>query len=112
LPRAEWNLWPGTSKLIRYGPIPALLIRTPNPDSTLRIFVALCTHFDCIVGYRQTENRICCACHGGIYDVDGAVLSGPPPRPLQRFHFRLKRSELWIALDEENLEKALQQADA
>ena len=63
---AEWDLRPGTSKLLRYGSIPTLLIRTPEPDAALRVFVATCTHFDCIVGYRQEDNRVSCACHGGI----------------------------------------------
>jgi cytochrome b6-f complex iron-sulfur subunit len=107
LSHAQWDLPPGTSKMVRYGPIPALLIRTPEPDAALRVFVATCTHFDCIVGYRGQENQISCACHGGIYDVDGTVLGGPPPRPLRPFHFRLKQGDLWIALEEENLEKAL-----
>ena len=110
LPCAEWDLRPGTSKLFRYGSIPALLIRTPEPDAALRVFVATCTHFDCIVGYRGDENRISCACHGGVYDVDGAVLAGPPPRPLRPFHFRLVQNDLCIALEEENLENALRQA--
>jgi cytochrome b6-f complex iron-sulfur subunit len=109
LPRAEWDLPPGTSKFFRYGPIPALLIRTPEPESVLRVFVATCTHFDCIVGYRPVENCISCACHGGVYDMDGAVLAGPPPRPLRQFHFRLKQDDLWIALEEENLENVPRQ---
>jgi cytochrome b6-f complex iron-sulfur subunit len=109
---AEWDLRPGQSKLIRYGSIPALLLRTAAPQSVLRVFVATCTHFDCIVGYRGKENHISCACHGGFYDVDGTVLGGPPPRPLRAFYFRPWRGDLWIALEEENLEKALRQAGA
>jgi succinate dehydrogenase / fumarate reductase, iron-sulfur subunit len=112
LPRDEWELRPGTSKLFRYGPIPALLIRTPAPEAATRIFVATCTHFDCIVGYRPEENHISCACHGGIYDLEGAVVSGPPPRPLRPLYFRVKQGDLWIALEEEDLEKALRQAEA
>jgi len=28
---------------------------------------------------------IWCACHNGRFDLDGRVLSGPPPRPLAAF---------------------------
>jgi Rieske Fe-S protein len=28
------------------------------------------------------DSLILCACHDGKYDLDGRVLSGPPPRPL------------------------------
>jgi len=112
IPRSQCELAPGTSKMVMYGRIPALVIRTPPPQGELRIFVATCTHFDCIVGYRSEENRIFCACHGGFYDVEGNVTAGPPPRPLRAFHFAQRDDKLWIALEKENLEKALRQSDA
>ncbi len=101
---ADYQLPPGKSKMIMYGHIPVLIIRTPEDD--LRVFVAICTHFDCTVGYREEENRIFCACHEGYYDVDGRVLSGPPPAPLRQFHFKFQDHKLVIALEKENLEKA------
>ncbi len=110
IPEAESNLPPGKSKLIMYGRLPALLIRTP--EGALRAFVATCTHFDCIVGYREKENRIFCACHEGFYDVEGNVTAGPPPRPLRRFHCQVRDGKLFIALEKENLEKALRPTDA
>jgi Rieske Fe-S protein len=110
IPQAEADLPPGKSKLIMYGRLPALLIKTP--EGTLRAFVATCTHFDCIVGYRESENRIFCACHEGFYDVEGNVTAGPPPRPLRRFHSQVQDGKLFIALEKENLEKALRTTDA
>lgn len=110
IPQAETDLTPGKSKLIMYGRIPALLIRTP--EGVLRAFVATCTHFDCIVGYREGENRIFCACHEGFYDVEGNVTAGPPPRPLRPFHCQVQDGKLFIALEKENLEKALRTTDA
>jgi nitrite reductase/ring-hydroxylating ferredoxin subunit len=112
VPPEQCELAPGTSKLIMYGRIPALVVRTAPPQSELRVFVATCTHFDCIVGYRPEENRIFCACHGGFYDVDGNVTAGPPPRPLRPFHFQLRDGKLWIALEKEDLEQALRQAES
>jgi cytochrome b6-f complex iron-sulfur subunit len=34
------------------------------------------------VQYVAADQLILCACHNGKYDLDGRVLSGPPPRPL------------------------------
>ena len=34
--------------------------------------------------YKQDESIIWCACHNGRFDLDGRVLSGPPPRALAR----------------------------
>ncbi|NUQ65915.1 MAG: Rieske 2Fe-2S domain-containing protein, partial [Pirellulales bacterium] len=112
LPQSQYELAPGTSKLVMYGRIPALVVRTPLPQGELRILVATCTHFDCIVGYQPGENRIFCACHEGLYDVDGNVVSGPPPRPLRPFHFQVREGKLLIALEKENLEKAIREAEA
>ena len=103
---ADHDLPPGSSKIIMYGRIPALLFKTPEPDSTLKAFVATCTHFDCTVGYRPDKNCIFCACHEGCYDTDGRVVSGPPPRPLRQFHLRLRDDKLILALEQDDLERA------
>ncbi len=104
--KADYDLPPGKSKLIRYGRIPVLLIRTPEPQSELKAFVATCTHFDCTVGYQEDKNRIFCACHEGYYDTDGNVIAGPPPEPLRPVHYKFHEGTLLIALEKENLERA------
>ncbi len=109
---ADYRLSPGTGKLIRYGRIPALLIQPPDPQQPLRVFVATCTHFDCTVSYRPEGDTIFCACHDGVYAADGQVISGPPPRPLRRFFTRKLGDRLVIALEQENLEKAIAEPDA
>lgn len=44
-----------------------------------------CTHLGCTVPWREDEDRFNCPCHGGIYNKQGEVLAGPPPRPLDIF---------------------------
>jgi cytochrome b6-f complex iron-sulfur subunit len=105
LGRADYELPPGKGKMVLYGHIPALLLQ-PADGSPLRAFVATCTHLNCTVSYQPEKNRIFCACHNGIYDTRGQVLSGPPPRPLREFYTMLKRGKLILALEKANLEKA------
>ena len=104
LDRADYDLPPGKARLLMYGPIPVLLLRTPRPESALRIFVAICTHLNCTVGYREDRNLS--ACHEGYYDTAGQVTAGPPPQPLRQFFSKYKEGKLIIALEKENLEKA------
>lgn len=52
-------------------------------------FSAQCTHLGCNVRWRKDESRFACPCHQGYYDTDGAVISGPPPRPLDRLETRV-----------------------
>ncbi len=41
-----------------------------------------CTHLGCTV--TVTPKNIVCPCHGSQFALDGAVLTGPADRPLQR----------------------------
>ena len=46
-----------------------------------------CTHQQC--AYEPTDDaRFSCLCHHAFFDLDGKVLSGPPPRPLDQFAVR------------------------
>ena len=51
----------------------------------LRALDAKCTHEGCTVQFVPADGLLWCACHNGKFDLDGRVLSGPPPRPLGRW---------------------------
>ena len=102
---ADFELPPGKAKMLLYGRIPVLLVRTPAPDGELQVFVATCTHLNCTVSYREDRACIFCACHEGSFDLQGRVLSGPPPQPLRQFYRKFRDGRLVIALEQENLEK-------
>jgi cytochrome b6-f complex iron-sulfur subunit len=74
--------------IFKFGSKPGLLVR--SPDGELRAFNAICTHLNCTVQYRPDTSQIWCACHNGMYDLGGNVVSGPPPRPLESFAVNLR----------------------
>lgn len=45
----------------------------------------ICTHLGCRVRWVRAQRQFFCPCHAGVYDEDGNVVSGPPPRPLDRY---------------------------
>ncbi len=59
-------------------------------------FNASCTHLGCIVKWDRELDRFRCACHGGVFDRDGRVLAGPPPRPLDRYRFKVDSGRLLV----------------
>src|ERR1041384_7576704 len=62
---------------------PCILIRTAADN--LVAYSQKCTHLSCAVYYEKEQNHLACPCHQGFFAVaDGAVLQGPPQRPLPR----------------------------
>jgi len=48
-------------------------------------FLALsrkCTHLGCTVPWVEKEKKFACPCHGSVFDITGAVINPPAPRPL------------------------------
>jgi Rieske Fe-S protein len=82
------DLKPNSGILFKFGSRPGILVRTV--DGEVRAFSAVCTHLDCTVQFKTDTAQLWCACHNGTYDLGGAVVSGPPPRPLERFTTHLR----------------------
>lgn len=85
----------GGSKIIRFGNKPVIVLRAGESD--FRAFSATCTHLDCTVQFVKDEGIILCACHNGKYDLHGRNISGPPPKPLEKFKAIIKEDELVVS---------------
>jgi Rieske Fe-S protein len=81
--------------VFKFGSKPGLLVRAP--DGTLRAYNAVCTHLECTVQYKSDTSQIWCACHNGMYDLEGNVVSGPPPRPLERLAVNLRGDDVVVS---------------
>jgi Rieske Fe-S protein len=81
-------LRPNSAALFKFGATPGIVVRTAEGD--LRAFSAVCTHLDCTVQFKVETSELWCACHNGMYDLAGNVVSGPPPRALQKFTVNLR----------------------
>ena len=83
------------AKIFRFGNQPGILINTPQGE--LKAFSAVCTHLNCTVQYAPDSNIIWCACHNGKYDLNGQVISGPPPRPLEAYRVNVRGDEVVVS---------------
>jgi nitrite reductase/ring-hydroxylating ferredoxin subunit len=88
------DLKPNSSKIFRFGNRPALLLLTAEGE--YRSLSATCTHLSCTVQYRNDLHQIWCACHNGMYDLNGKNVSGPPPRPLEVFTVNLRGDDVVV----------------
>ncbi|MBL8114476.1 MAG: Rieske (2Fe-2S) protein [Acidobacteria bacterium] len=84
---------------------PAILIRLG--DGALRAYEQKCTHLSCAVFYDALSSRIECPCHRGAFDpATGAVLAGPPPRPLRSYPVEVRGDDVWLVADRPEGQKA------
>jgi len=81
-------LKPNTGRIFKFGSRPGIVVRTADGD--VRAFSAVCTHLDCTVQYKTDTAQLWCACHNGTYDLGGNVVSGPPPKALEKFVVNLR----------------------
>lgn len=85
---AEWQ-----SKIVAVAGHAVIVVRTPQG---FRAFSAICTHLGCIVGWDTERRQIACPCHAGFFDVNGRVVSGPPPRPLAEHGVAVVNGEVLV----------------
>ena len=88
------DLKPNSARIFRFGSKPALLVRTAAGE--FRAFSAVCTHLNCTVQYNDQSRQVWCACHNGQFDLNGKVVGGPPPRPLEQFAVHLQGEEVIV----------------
>jgi menaquinol-cytochrome c reductase iron-sulfur subunit len=78
-------------KKINYG---VYAIR--SGDEQVTVLSDICTHLNCKVHWDAERNLFVCPCHDGLFSEDGAVVSGPPPRPLDRLESKVEDDQLMI----------------
>jgi menaquinol-cytochrome c reductase iron-sulfur subunit len=64
-----------------------------------RTFIAMsniCTHLGCHIRWIIEQDHFFCPCHNGVFDTTGNVVSGPPPRPLDRYDVKVEEGQLFV----------------
>jgi menaquinol-cytochrome c reductase iron-sulfur subunit len=63
------------------------------------VFSNNCTHLSCRVTWSAERDGFFCPCHDGLFGIDGIVLAGPPPRPLDQFETKIENGQIMILLE-------------
>ena len=61
-----------------------------------QVFAINCTHLGCPARWFPESGLFMCPCHGGVYYENGQRASGPPPRGLYEYEYRMKDDQLWV----------------
>ena len=81
--------WDGTT-----GDVPCWVRRIATDK--LQVFAVNCAHLGCPVRWFPQSGLFMCPCHGGVYYEDGSRASGPPPRGLFQYDYKVENGQLWI----------------
>jgi Rieske Fe-S protein len=67
-------------------------------ESEVTAISSTCTHLGCRVSWHADTQEIRCPCHGGVFDITGAVKAGPPPAPLARLPVRVADDRVLVQI--------------
>jgi menaquinol-cytochrome c reductase iron-sulfur subunit len=63
---------------------------------SFQVFAINCAHLGCPVRWFPQSSLFMCPCHGGVYYQDGSRASGPPPRGLFEYKYKVEGGRLMI----------------
>ena len=75
-------------------------------DGQVVAFAPQCTHLGCAYHWDDPKKQFLCPCHTSVFSIDGAVVSGPAPRPLDRFESKVEKNKLLLGEVHESKESA------
>ena len=67
-----------------------------HADNSVTAFGPQCTHLGCAYHWDDRKTDFVCPCHNSFFGIDGRVVSGPAPRPLDRFDVKVQGKKLLL----------------
>lgn len=67
-----------------------------SAQNQVTAFSPACTHLGCAYHWDDSRKEFICPCHNSIFAIDGKVLGGPAPRPLDRYETRIQGNTLLL----------------
>lgn len=59
-------------------------------------FAPQCTHLGCAYRWEERKKNFLCPCHTSNFDLEGKVIDGPAPRPLDRYQVKIEGQKLLL----------------
>jgi len=67
-----------------------------HSPTEVTVFSPVCTHLGCYYKWDPGTDHFECPCHGSVYSINGKVLGGPAPRPLDTLPAKIDNGELFV----------------
>jgi menaquinol-cytochrome c reductase iron-sulfur subunit len=67
-----------------------------HSDSDLTVFSPICPHLGCHYTWNKNTHHFECPCHASVFSINGKVLGGPAPRPLDTLPKKIENGTLYV----------------
>jgi menaquinol-cytochrome c reductase iron-sulfur subunit len=74
--------------------VTAWVVRLSEKDVVA--YAPQCTHLGCAYHWDARNGRFLCPCHTSTFSIEGQVLGGPAPRPLDRYQAKVSGGKLLL----------------
>ena len=64
--------------------------------SEVLAFSSICPHLGCRFDWEARTSEFKCPCHASAYTIDGQVVAGPAPRPLDSLPVEVRQSRVFV----------------
>lgn len=68
----------------------------PAKDGVLRVLSPICPHLGCSIPWIEAKQQFVCPCHTAIFTLDGKLVSGPSPRPMDDLESKVEEGVLKV----------------
>jgi menaquinol-cytochrome c reductase iron-sulfur subunit len=92
--RSVWVV--GVEPAVGQDEHPGAQTSVETPRGPVTVFSPICPHLGCEYDWVASQNIFYCPCHHSRYGLDGKVLGGPAPRPLDTLPCRLIDGSLYV----------------
>jgi len=70
---------------------------TEHSPAEATVFSPICPHAGCYYNWDPEAHQFHCPCHGSVFSMNGKVLGGPAPRPLDTLPYEIKDGVLYVS---------------
>lgn len=67
-----------------------------HSSADLTVFSPICTHLGCHYKWNAQTRHFECPCHASVFAIDGRVMAGPAPRPLDTLRYKIIDGKLYV----------------
>ncbi|MBI5057113.1 MAG: ubiquinol-cytochrome c reductase iron-sulfur subunit [Nitrospirae bacterium] len=67
-----------------------------HSQNKVTVFSPICTHLGCHYTWKDEAGVFACPCHASAFSIDGSIIAGPAPRPLDTLGHKVENGAVYV----------------